>query len=63
LKINISDQNEAIAILTNLPNLQFLNGKSTREEGTGVDIEDKEIDLFSLNNEIENFNVSFNLIS
>jgi hypothetical protein len=57
LKINISDQNEAIAILTNLPNLHFLNGKSTKEEGTGLDIEDRDIDQFSLNNEIENFNV------
>jgi hypothetical protein len=59
LKINISDQNEAIAILTNLPKLQYLNGKSTKEEGTGLDIEDRDIDQFSLNNEIENFNVKF----
>ncbi len=43
--------------MTNLPNLTYLNGKSTREETVGVDIEEKEIDSFSLNNEIENFNV------
>lgn len=61
LKINLSNQNDAIAILTNLPNLTFLNGKSTKEDTVGVDIEDKEIDTYSLNNEIENFNV-YNLI-
>jgi hypothetical protein len=58
LKINLSNQDEAIAILTNLSNLIFLNGKSTREETGGVDIDEKEIDSISLNNEIENFNVS-----
>ena len=58
LKINLSNQNDAIEILTNLPNLTFLNGKSTREETGGVDIDEKEIDSISLNNEIENFNVS-----
>ncbi len=57
LKINLSNQNDALAILSNLPNLVYLNGKSTREETGGVDIDEKDIDSFSLNNEIENFNV------
>ena len=60
LKLNIANQEEAISILSNLPNLLFLNGKSTREETSGgVDIDEKEIENFSLNNEIQNFNVNF----
>ncbi len=32
LKLNIADQNQAIVILTSLPSLQMLNGKSTKNE-------------------------------
>jgi hypothetical protein len=56
-------QNEAILILNNLVNLQYLNGKSTRDETHIVDIEDKEIESISLNNEINNFNTIFTKIS
>jgi hypothetical protein len=63
LKINLTTQNEAYLILNNLTNLQFLNGKSTREDTHIVDIEDKEIESISLNNEITNFNTIFTKIS
>jgi len=63
LKINLSDQNEALLILDNLPYLNFLNGKSTKEENYTVDIEDKEIESISLNDEITNFNLIFAKIS
>ncbi len=58
LKINIADQDQAIVVLSNLPNLEMLNGKSTRnEEPEKVDIEEKDAELYSLNEEIGNFNV------
>jgi len=63
LKINLSDQNEALLILDSLPYLNFLNGKSTKEENYTVDIEDKEIESISLNDEITNFNLIFSKIS
>ena len=50
-------------ILDNLPYLNFLNGKSTKEENYTVDIEDKEIESISLNDEITNFNLIFSKIS
>lgn len=63
LKINLSDQNEALLILDNLPYLSFLNAKSTKEENYTVDIDDKEIESISLNDEITNFNLIFSKIS
>jgi len=57
LKINLSTQNEALLILNNLPHLNYLNNKSTKDETHLVDIEDREIEEISLNNEIPNFNV------
>ncbi len=58
LKINIADQDQAIIVLSNLPNLEILNGKSTRnEEPEKIDIEEKEAEVYSLNEEIGNFNV------
>jgi len=49
--------------LENLPYLNYLNGKSTKEENFTVDIEDKEIESISLNDEITNFNLIFSKIS
>ncbi len=63
LRINLSDQNEALLILDTLPYLSFLNGKSTKEENYTVDIDDKEIESISLNDEITNFNLIFSKIS
>ena len=61
LKINLSTQNEALAILNSLPNLEFLNGKSTKdEEGHLVDVDEKEIEFISFDKEeLEKFNVIF----
>lgn len=50
-------------ILNQLVNLQYLNGKSTRDETHIVDIDDKEIESISLNTEIANFNEIFTKIS
>lgn len=63
LKINLSDQNEALLILENLPYLSFLNGRSTKEENYTVDIDDKIVEKISLNDEISNFNLIFSRIS
>lgn len=63
LKINLSDQKEAILILNNMPYLQYLNGKSTKDDSHIVDIDDREIESISLNDEITNFNLIFSKIS
>jgi hypothetical protein len=63
LKINLSTQNEALMVLNQLPNLQYLNGKSTHDETHIVDIDEKDIESISLNNEISNFNEIFSKIS
>lgn len=62
LRINLSNHEEAIEILTNLPNIAMLNGKSTKEEANNVDIDGNEIDSVSLHNEISNFNVRINYL-
>jgi hypothetical protein len=58
LRINLSSNEEAIEILSNLPNLIMLNGKSTKEDGENLDIDGNEIDSVSLHNEIPNLNVN-----
>jgi hypothetical protein len=65
LKINLSTQNEALAILNNLQNLEFLNGKSTKDDEVHiVDIEEKEIENISIDKEeLEKFNRIFQKIS
>lgn len=63
LKINLSDQKEAILILNSMPYLQYLNGKSTKDDSHIVDIDDREIESISLNDEITNFNLIFSKIS
>jgi hypothetical protein len=57
LRINLSNNEEAIEILSNLPNLIMLNGKSTKEDEENLDIDGNELDSLSLHNEISNFNV------
>lgn len=63
LKINLSDQKEAILILNSMSYLQYLNGKSTKDDSHIVDIDDREIESISLNDEITNFNLIFSKIS
>jgi len=58
LKINLRNQDEALIVLSYLQNLQFLNGKSTKEDDQHfIDIEDTAIENISLYKEISNFNV------
>ena len=57
LRINLTNHEEAIEILTNLTNITMLNGKSTKEDANNIDIDGNEIDSVSLHNEISNFNV------
>ena len=56
LKINLSSQQEASLILENLPNLQYLNGKTTKDENHYVDIEDQDVEEISLTLEVNKFN-------
>jgi hypothetical protein len=51
-----------LLILDNLPYLNYLNGKTTKEENYSVDIEDNEIESISLNDDIANFNFIFSKI-
>ena len=52
LKINLATQNEALAILNNLHNLEYLNGKSTKDDEVHiVDIEEKEMEHISIDKE------------
>ena len=56
LKIDLFTQDNAYYILSNLPNLDYLNDKQTKEEQSPIDISDQEMDNTSLKNEIPNFN-------
>lgn len=71
LKINLSTQvpikliqSEALSILNCLSNLEFLNGKSTKDdEGNIIDVDEKEIENISFDkDELEKFNVFNKLI-
>ena len=58
LKIDLFTGDDAYYILSNLPNLELLNSKPTKEDQpqSTLDINDKEMDCTSLKNEIPNFN-------
>lgn len=56
LKIDLFTQDNAYYILSNLPNLDYLNDKQTKEDQSPIDISDQEMDNTSLKNEIPNFN-------
>lgn len=57
LKINLTVQEEVFFILKNLPFLEYLNGKTTKEDNV-IDVDEKEIDSIDLKDDIDNFNVS-----
>lgn len=59
LKITITRQEEALSLLSEVPQLQRLNDKSTRDEIEIIDIDEKDIEHLSLNKEINNFNNLF----
>ena len=63
LKVDLTDQNQVLLILSQIPKLIFLNGKSTKEAVTIVDIEEKDIQDISLQNEVEIFNDIINKLN
>lgn len=63
MKINLSTQSEALIVLNNLPGLVYLNGELIKEDLITIDIDEKEVENFSLTSEISNFNIMFTKIS
>ena len=63
LKVDLTDQNQVLLILSQIPKLIFLNGKSTKEAVTIVDLEEKDIQDISLQNEVEIFNDIINKLN
>ena len=67
LKLDLTTQEHAYLILSQLPNLLYLNGKSTsdddEEDKNGIDLNDTETDKSSLKSEIPNFNSVTNRIT
>ena len=56
LKIDLVDQNQVLMILSSIPRLIFLNGKSTKEAITIVDVDEKDIEDISLQNDLQVYN-------
>ena len=66
LKIDLTTQENAFLILSQLPNLLLLNGKSTNDDDDDknqIDLNDTETDKSSFTNEIPNFNSVTNRIT
>ena len=67
LKLDLTTQEHAYLILSQLPNLVFLNGKSTSDDELDdknqIDLNDTETDKSSLKSEIPNFNSVTNKIT
>ena len=63
LKIDLVDQNQVLMILSQIPKLIFLNGKSTKEAITIVDIDEKDIEDISLQNDLQIYNEIVNKIN
>ena len=67
LKLDLTTQENAYLILSQLPNLLFLNGKSTSDDEDDnknqIDLNDTETDKSSLKSEIPNFNSVTNRIT
>ena len=67
LKLDLTTQENAYLILSQLPNLLFLNGKSTSDDEDDnknqIDLNDAETDKSSLKSEIPNFNSVTNRIT
>ena len=63
LKIDLVDQNQVLLILSSIPRLIFLNGKSTKEAITIVDVDEKDIEEISLQNDLQIYNEIVNKIN
>ena len=55
LKIDLINQNQVLLILNQIPKLILLNGKSTKDIISIIDIEQKDIEDISLENELTSF--------
>ena len=63
LKIDLIDQNQVLMILSQIPKLIFLNEKSTKDAITIVDVDEKDIEDISLQNDLQSFNDIVNKIN
>ena len=63
LEIDLEDQNEVLFTLTNLPKLNMLNGKITKNNFTIVDIDIKDIEDISLQNNLDEYNEIINRLN
>ena len=63
LKIDLVDQNQVLMILSSIPKLIFLNGKSTKEAITKVDVDEKDIEDISLQNDLQIYNELVNKLN
>ena len=63
LEIDLEDQNEVLFTLTNLPKLNMLNGKITKNNFTIVDIDIKDIEDISLQNNLDENNEIINRLN
>ena len=53
LKIDLTDQNQVLMILSQIPKLILLNGKSTKDAINIIDVDEKDIEEISLQNELQ----------
>ena len=63
LKMDLIDQNQVLIILTRIQKLLFLNGESTKNAVSIVDIDEKDIENISLNNDLPFYNDIVNKIN
>ena len=55
LKIDLSNQDKVLLVLSNIPKLTLLNEKSTKNKSTIVDIDIKDIENISLENDLDEY--------
>ena len=60
LNIDLDDQNQVLLVLSNIPKLIMLNGKPTKATFTIVDVDVKDIEDISLQNNLEEYNIIVN---
>ena len=60
LNLDLDDQNQVLSVLSNIPRLIMLNGKPTKATFTIVDVDVKDIEDISLQNNLEEYNIIVN---
>ena len=63
LYIDLDDQNQVLSALSKIPKLTLLNGKSTKSPSTIVDVEVKDIEDVSLENNLDDYNEIVNYLN